>query len=140
MDIAGLQGELELKATKTYVDNVADLLAQSINAIVPGSDESDDVAQLQNYIDAINAVIDTLPTSAQFDTKSDVGHDHTVSDITDIGDSFYNKSETDVLLSSVVPQAHTHIESDITDLDKYTQAATDLKSMTTLAEPTTLME
>ena len=126
-DISGLQDELELKATKTYVDNVADLLAQSINAIVPGSDESDDVAQLQNYIDAINAVIDTLPTSAQFDTKSDVGHDHTVSDITDIGDSFYNKSETDVLLSSVVPQAHTHIESDITDLDKYTQAATDLK-------------
>ncbi len=47
--------------------------------------------------------------------------------ITDLAASYYNKSQTDALLSSVTPEAHTHQEAEITDLDKYTKAQTELK-------------
>lgn len=126
-DITNLTAELSAKATTTYVDNIATTLTAAINAIEPGSDESDDVTRLDNLIDAINTVITGLPDQDDLDNKSDKGHKHTVSEIEDIGDSYYNKTQTDTLLSSVEPKEHTHVEADITNLDKYTQAATDLK-------------
>ncbi|MBT7740172.1 MAG: hypothetical protein HN727_00075 [Opitutae bacterium] len=36
--------------------------------------------------------------------------------ITDLAASYYNKSQTDALLSSVTPEARTHQEAEITDL------------------------
>ena len=122
-EVTNLQSSLDEKATKSYVDNVADLLTQSINAIVP-SDETEEVSQLQQYVDAINAVIALLPTQTDFATKADIGHTHTVANITDLSSLYYNKSEVDSLTSSAT---HTHVESDITDLDKYTTGAVDLK-------------
>ena len=48
--------------------------------------------------------------------------------ITDLAASYYNKSQTDALLSDGLPtEAHTHQEAGITDLDKYTKAQTELK-------------
>lgn len=80
--------------------------------------------------------------------KSDVGHTHIEADITDLDK--YSQTEVDNKLSlkaddssisdvgksgeysdllnipsTFTPEAHTHTESDITDLDKYTQAQTD---------------
>lgn len=122
-DIAGLQSAIDTKATTTYVDNIAALLTQSINAIVP-SDETAEVAQLQLYIDAINSVLSGLP---DFSTKSDVGHTHSVANITDLTSVYYSKIQVDALFENVAPGAHNHTESEITDLDKYTQGAVDLK-------------
>ena len=122
-DIAGLQSAIDAKATTTYVDNIAALLTQSINAIVP-SDETAEVAQLQLYIDAINSVLSGLP---DFSTKSDVGHTHSVANITDLTSVYYSKIQVDALFENVAPGAHNHTESEITDLDKYTQGAVDLK-------------
>ena len=126
-DITNLTTELSAKATTTYVDNVATTLTAAINAIEPGSDESDDVERLDALVEAINTVISGLPKQSDLDGKSDQGHTHKVDDIDDISDIYYDKTETDTLLSNVTPKEHTHVEADITNLDKYTQAATDLK-------------
>jgi len=72
--------------------------------------------------------IDGLGEVSLFAKKSDLNakantvHGHAVSDINDIKTSFYTKGEVDTKVS-----IHTHTESQITDLDKYTQAQTNLK-------------
>jgi len=40
-------------------------------------------------------------------------------------DQYYNKTETDGLLADKANLVHTHVEADITDLDKYTVAEVD---------------
>ena len=57
--------------------------------------------------------------------KADTSH-HVVQDITDINTIYYNKTEIDGKIAEVAG-AHTHVEADITDLDKYTQAQTNLR-------------
>jgi hypothetical protein len=115
-----LQAALDLKATKTYVDQVASGLASDIASITI-SDETGDIANLQASIDAINTAIQGLPTQQDVDSKIGVAHTHTIADITDLSANFYQKTEVDTKLSE-----QTHTEQDITDLDKYTQTQTDL--------------
>ena len=125
-DVEFLGDTLASKAEKTYVDNLVSDINTTIAGLSVGSDESAEVASLQSQVDAINTSISSLPTTEDLNAKSDTGHSHTVANITDIGSSFYNKSETDTLLSNVVPKPHTHVEADITNLDKYTTGAVDL--------------
>ena len=125
--IVDLQSALDAKAAITYVNSIEASLAASIAALNLGTDSSTDIASLQGQINTLNTTVSGLPTTSQLDAKADDGHDHAVADISDIGTLFYNKSETDTLLSSVTPEAHSHVESDITDLDKYTTGAVDLK-------------
>ena len=126
-DIRLLGDALADLALKSYVDNLVSDINTTIAGLETGSDESAEVASLQAQVDTINTSISSLPTSEDLDAKSDTGHTHTVANITDISSSFYNKSETDTLLSNVVPKPHTHVEADITNLDKYTTGAIDLK-------------
>ena len=118
--ITSLQSSLDLKASISYVEGIAQGLASDIAAITI-SDETADVANLQASIDSINATIATLPTQSDLDNKVAGSHTHTVADITDF-DQFENalQSTQDTL------NTHTHFEADISDLDKYTQAQTDL--------------
>lgn len=44
-------------------------------------------------------------------------------------ENFYNKTQTDALLDEKAELVHTHIESDITDLDKYSTSEADVKFM-----------
>lgn len=125
-DVTGLQGELDLKATITFVREVESSLVSIINNLEVG-DESAEVALLQSQVAVINTTISSLPTASDLNTKADATHTHVVADISDINSAYYNKSQTDALLSNVQPSAHTHTESEITDLDKYTKAQTDLK-------------
>ena len=127
-DVTGLQDALDLKATIDFVRDIESSLVSTINSLEVG-DESAEVASLQSQVNTINTTISGLPTSSQVNAKADIGHSHLVANITDINSEYYNKTQTDALLSTVqsTPAAHTHIESEITDLDKYTQGAVDLK-------------
>ena len=61
---------------------------------------------------------------ANIDAKSDEGHGHTESDISDLKN--YLESATATLLLQTKAQVdHTHSEAEITDLDKYTKAEVD---------------
>lgn len=126
-DITGLTDALNLKATISYVDSIESSLAASIASLNLGTDSSSDISNLQGQITSINSTIAGLPTTSQLNAKADSGHTHAVADITDIDSLYYDKTETDTLLSNVEPKDHTHLEADITDLDKYTTGAVDLK-------------
>ena len=115
-NVTGLQSELDLKATEAYVLQVKADLVTAINAIPTGSDESADVTALQSAVTALQSTVSQLPTSAEVASKANSSHDHTASNITDLAASYYNKSQTDALLSSVTPEAHTHQETEITNL------------------------
>jgi len=84
---------------------------------------------LQNQINNLDfyttGEVDTISGSiqTQIDGKSNTGHTHTESDITDLDK--YTQAEVDAL---------TWTESDITDLDKYTQAEVDTISGSLSAE------
>jgi len=56
-------------------------------------------------------------------TKSDVGHTHVETDITNLDK--YTTNEVDGFLANKSDVGHTHTEVDITDLDKYTQIQVD---------------
>ena len=61
---------------------------------------------------------------ANIDAKSDEGHGHTESDISDLKN--YLESATATLLLQTKAQVdHTHSEAEITDLDKYSKAEVD---------------
>ncbi|KKM88654.1 hypothetical protein LCGC14_1256560 [marine sediment metagenome] len=47
----------------------------------------------------------------------------------------YNQNGIPILVGSNTPQAHTHLEADITNLDKYTQAEIDGKIIDIVAVP-----
>ena len=127
-NVTDLQSELDLKASELYVLQVKADLVTAINAIPTGSDESADIVALQSTLTALQSTVSQLPTSALVESKANVSHDHTASNITDLAASYYNKSQTDALLSDGLPtEAHTHQEAGITDLDKYTKAQTELK-------------
>lgn len=126
-DVIGLQDALDTKATTTYVNSIESSINANIAALDLGTDSSAEVASLQSQVGTINTTISGLPTTSDLDAKADTGHTHVVANISDIGTSYYNKSQTDTLLSNVVPKPHTHVEADITNLDKYTTGAVDLK-------------
>lgn len=126
-DVIGLQDALDTKASTTYVDSIESSINANIAALDLGTDSSAEVASLQSQVGTINTTISGLPTTSDLDAKADTGHNHVVADISDIGTAYYNKTQTDTLLSNVVPKPHTHIEADITNLDKYTTGAVDLK-------------
>ena len=86
---------------------------------------------------------------SEIDGKSDTGHGHTESDITDLDK--YTQAEVDTISGTLQSEidgksdtGHAHTESDITDLDKYTQAEVDTISGTLQsdidAKPDTLLE
>lgn len=125
-DITDLSNLLDVKASVTYVDNTKDYLEGLIGAIDPGVDLShlDDYADLANKVSSLESSIDSAIQGLS--NKADIGHNHTVADISDLDlNDYYNKSSVDVLLANA--EAHTHVESDITDLDKYTRAQTNLQ-------------
>jgi hypothetical protein len=127
-DITDLGDLLGAKASTTYVDNTKDYLEGLIGAIDPGVDLShlDDYADLSNKVANIETSLSGYATTAQLASKAEVGHNHTLSDLTDLDiTDFYNKASVDALLADIEPGEHTHVESDITDLDKYTKAQTD---------------
>jgi hypothetical protein len=126
-EFTSLSGDLATKADISYVDNKVSDLTNVINSLELGSDESAEVASLQSQVDTINTTITGLALKSELDAKSDTNHTHTVDNISDISSVYYNKTETDTLLSNVEPKDHTHVEADIADLDKYTQGAVDLK-------------
>lgn len=127
-EVTGLSAELDLKASITYVQGLISDINTTISGLELG-DESAEVASLQSQLDALSSTVASLPTSSELSTKADTGHTHSVANITDLTSSYYNKSETDALIASsqVSLGTHTHTESEITDLDKYTTGAVDLK-------------
>lgn len=124
-DVTDLQSTLDDKATKAYVDSTKAFLNGLINGIGEGS-SYDDTA-ITGRVTTLESNASSYATIAQLATKANTVHGHTVSDISDLDlDDYYNKSSIDALFAEVEPGEHTHTESEITDLDKYTKAATDL--------------
>jgi len=117
------------------ITNIADGV-QATDAATVGQ-ASTMVNDLRNDMDAADQNLQT-----QIDDKSDIGHTHTESEITDLDK--YTQGEVDNLLGTksdtahnhdgiyalishnhdadYAPVSHDHTEADITDLDKYTQA------------------
>ena len=126
--VTGLQAELDLKASITYVQSLISDINTTISGLELG-DESAEVASLQSQLDSLSSTVASLPTATDLSHKADTNHNHSAAEITDLTSSYYNKSETDALIanSQVSLGAHTHTESEITDLDKYTTGAVDLK-------------
>ena len=125
-DITDLQSALDAKTTQTYVDNTKAYLEGLIGAINPGGNYNSEINAIDVRVTSIES--QSYATTAQLSAKASASHVHSLSDISDLDLSlYYDKAEVDVLLSNVVPKPHTHIENDITDLDKYTKAQTDLK-------------
>ena len=84
-------------------------------------DYADDGVALKVDKTTYEAKVEELETG-----KSDVGHTHTKSDITDFShthdDRYYTESEIDTKLNGKANTAHTHKEADITDLKEYALA------------------
>jgi len=128
-NVDGLQDALNLKTDKTYVDNQISVLSSAIDAI-DGVDSShlDDYGALVGRVSTLETDASNYATTSDLASKADSVHGHTVADISDLDlNQYYNKASVDGLLANVEPKEHTHLEADITDLDKYTQAQTNLQ-------------
>lgn len=125
-DVTSLQSTLDEKATKAYVDSTKAFLNNLINGMGSGGSSYDDTA-ITNRVTTLESNASSYATASQLATKANTVHGHTVADISDLNlNEYYNKSSIDALFAKVEPGEHTHTESEITDLDKYTKAATDL--------------
>lgn len=126
-EVTSLQTTLDDKATKAYVDSTKASLQSQINSLGSGGSSYDDTS-ITNRVTTLENNTSGYATTAQLATKANTIHGHSVSDISDLDlNEYYNKTSVDALLANVEPKDHTHTESEITDLDKYTKATTDLK-------------
>jgi hypothetical protein len=126
-EVTSLQSTLDDKATKAYVDSTKAYLQSQINSMGSGGSSYDDTA-ITARVTTLESNASSYATIAQLATKANTVHGHTVSDISDLDlNEYYNKTSVDGLLANIEPKEHTHTESEITDLDKYTKATTDLK-------------
>lgn len=124
-DITDLQPALDDKSSVTYVDNTKSYLEGLISNIGSGGSSYDDTAIVAR-IATLEGDASNYATISQVSSKAAVNHNHVLADISDLDiTDYYNKASVDALLANVEPKPHTHIESDITDLDKYTKAQTD---------------
>jgi len=121
-DVTGLQASLDGKATSAELSATRTDLTTAINSKVSAGHTHvmADITDLEDFDLSIYAKLTDL------DGIANSSHQHLVADITDIGTVYYNKSEIDSKISDI-DNLHTHVEADITDLDKYTQAQTNLK-------------
>ncbi len=104
----------------------------------------DDPTIVEQIYEALDTKANTSDMTTALAGKSDVGHSHTKSDITDFPtnvsafnndagyltehqslEDYYNKSETDTLLDFKSNTGHTHTKSDITDFT-HTHAKSDI--------------
>ena len=81
-------------------------------------------AALDNASDASLVASTRTDLESQILGKSDTGHSHTESDISDLKNYLESATAT-LLLQGKAEVSHTHSESQITDLDKYTKAEVD---------------
>ena len=123
-DITGLQSAIDAKASSADLEASQSTLEGQINSKADSS-HTHVLADITDF-DASDLDLSEYAKVTDLNAKADEGHDHTVSQITDIADSYYNKGEVDSKISEAGGE-HTHLEEDITDLDKYTQAQTNLK-------------
>lgn len=96
----------------------------------------DDPTIVEEIYTAIDTKADASEMAAALDGKSDVGHTHTKSDVTDFSHSHVKSDITDFshthFRSEINDFAHTHTKSDITDFSHnhderyYTQSEVDL--------------
>lgn len=107
--IINTDGALQVVGSTNVVINLEPAILASINSALQVGDNISNLLNDAGYITSLD-----LPTKTS-DLIND-GED---------GTSFYIE-DTDVRLSDArTPLSHTHTESDITDLDKYTQTETD---------------
>lgn len=111
--VTGLQEALDQKATIDELNNVRDSLMVSINAFEP-SDESAQVASLQDAVNQINTTISTLATKDELSILVGPDHDHLIDDLDLSG--YYTKSEVDVIVSNLDYPSHVHMASSIEGL------------------------
>lgn len=114
---------LDLVYTKSQVNELID------DYVVENhKHEIADVNGLQTALDNANDASLVASTKAELETKinakTDTGHQHTESDISDLKNYLESATAT-VLLQSKAEVTHTHKESQITDLDKYTKKEVD---------------
>ena len=121
-DVDGLQDALDAKASSAELNATRTDLTTAINSKVSAGHTHvmADITDLEDFDLSIYAKLTDL------DGIANASHQHLVADITDIGTVYYNRSEVDSKIADI-NTVHTHVESDITDLDKYTQAQTNLK-------------
>ena len=121
-DVDGLQDALDAKASSAELNTTRTDLTTAINSKVSAGHTHvmADITDLEDFDLSIYAKLTDL------DGVANASHQHLVADITDIGTVYYNRSEVDSKIADI-NTVHTHVESDITDLDKYTQAQTNLK-------------
>lgn len=83
---------------------------------------------MQSALDGASDASLVASTKAELESKinakTDTGHQHTESDISDLKNYIESATAT-VLLQSKAEVTHTHTESQITDLDKYTKKQVD---------------
>jgi hypothetical protein len=123
-DVTGLQSAIDAKASTADLEASQSTLESQINA-KSDSSHKHVMADITDF-DGSDIDLSAYAKVTDLNAKADAGHDHTVSQITDIADSYYNKGEVDVKIDEIGGE-HTHLEEDITDLDKYTQAQTNLR-------------
>lgn len=123
-NVTGLQSAIDAKASSADLEAAQSTLESQINA-KSDSSHKHVMADITDF-DGSGIDLSAYAKVVDLNAKANAEHDHTVSEITDIADSYYNKGEIDVKIDEVGGK-HTHLEEDITDLDKYTQAQTNLR-------------
>ena len=121
-DITSLQSSLDGKASEALLNATKADLINSINGKVSAGHTHvmADVTDLGDFDLSIYAKLTDLSGRAS------TTHEHSISDISNIGTVYYNKTEIDSKIEQV-GGSHTHVESEISDLDKYTKGQTNLK-------------
>jgi hypothetical protein len=123
-NITGLQSAIDTKASSASLESAQSALESQINN-KSDSSHKHVIADITDF-DASSIDLSAYAKVTDLNTKADATHSHSVGQITDIADSYYNKSQVDTKIDEVGGE-HTHVEEDITDLDKYTQAQTNLR-------------
>lgn len=118
-DVTDLQSSLDGKVS-TAVHNAtkADLINSINNKVSAG--------HTHVISDITNLDLSSYAKLTDLGAKASASHQHVVADISDIASVYYNRTEVDSKIANVSVQDHTHVEADITDLDKYTQSQTNL--------------
>lgn len=111
---------------KEVIPNYNDLIDELNDVVLPAKADQATTYTKTEADNLLGAKVDKV-------VGSSLVPDTAITDLTDSGDTtlhkhdtmYYTEGETDTLLLGKADAVHTHLEADITDLDKYTQSQTD---------------
>lgn len=120
-DITNTDGNLVIIGASNKEINIATALLSIINSALQSGDSISELVNDAGYITSAS-----LPTKTS-ELINDGENGNPFVDTNDLGAVAFSNDYTDLdnIPTTFTPSAHTHVEADITDLDKYTQLEVD---------------